>query len=239
METQTRFDLNAAIADWQQEMVAQPDLTPIVRRELETHLRDTIAELQARGLNNEEAFWLARRRTGMPQQIGEEFAKADPVRVWRDRAFWMAAVLLAQNSWLTFWSNLWDNRIYPHSNLADILPVWIEFYLPNWLRMLPVFTICKDLFLAARFAPIVIIALLIGTRRLNFAKSALSFLTASRLRFIVAALAFFGISNFFTFFRPTSTISWIFWNELPWIGSLIAVGAWLIPPKKETAVKAA
>jgi hypothetical protein len=62
METQTRFDLNAAIANWYQELAAQPDLTAVVRRELETHLRDTVAELQARGLNNEESFWLARRR---------------------------------------------------------------------------------------------------------------------------------------------------------------------------------
>ena len=53
METQTRFDLNAAIAAWQQELAAQPDLTHVVRRELETHLRDTTAELQARGLNDE------------------------------------------------------------------------------------------------------------------------------------------------------------------------------------------
>src|SRR3954454_1055809 len=59
METQTRFDLNAAIAAWQQELGSQPDLTPVVRRELETHLRDTVAELQGRGLNNEESFWLA------------------------------------------------------------------------------------------------------------------------------------------------------------------------------------
>src|SRR4051794_18855031 len=88
METQTRFDLDAAIASWQQELVAQADLTQEVRRELETHLRDTITELQQRGLNNEESFWLARRRTGKPQQLGEEFAKGDPANAWRDRVFW-------------------------------------------------------------------------------------------------------------------------------------------------------
>jgi hypothetical protein len=54
-------------------------------------LRDTIAELQQRGLNEEESFWLARRRVGQPQQLGEEFAKADPAKVWRERVFWMAA----------------------------------------------------------------------------------------------------------------------------------------------------
>src|SRR6185312_5757393 len=89
-------------ADWQQELAAQPDLTPVVRRELETHLRDTIAELQKRGLNNEESFWLARRRTGRPQQIGEEFFKADPANVWKDRVFWAVVSML----FLSFWGTL-------------------------------------------------------------------------------------------------------------------------------------
>src|SRR5690349_18129012 len=102
METQTRFDLNAAILNWQDELVAQPGLTLEVRRELETHLRDTIRELQQRGLNNEESFWLARRRTGTPQQLGEEFAKEDSTRAWRDRILWIAVGLLFFNYWGAF-----------------------------------------------------------------------------------------------------------------------------------------
>ena len=90
METQTRYDLNAAIESWRLELAAQPNLTAEVRRELETHLRDAIAGFQQRGLNDEESFWLARRRVGQPQQLGEEFVKADPAAVWRERIFWMA-----------------------------------------------------------------------------------------------------------------------------------------------------
>src|SRR5258708_1857063 len=107
METQTRFDLSAAIANWQLELAGKPDLIPSVRRELETHLRDTIAELQGRGLNNEESFWLARRRVGHPQLLGEEFAKANPSNAWRERTFWMASALLAVSLWSTFCSSLW------------------------------------------------------------------------------------------------------------------------------------
>ena len=90
METQTRFDLNAAIQSWQQELTAQPNLASDVRRELETHLRDSIAGLRQRGLNDEESFWLARRRVGQPAQLDEEFEKADPAKVWHKRIFWMA-----------------------------------------------------------------------------------------------------------------------------------------------------
>ncbi len=89
MENQTRYDLNAAIENWRQELAAQTGLTPDVRRELETHLRDAIAGFRQRGLNDEESFWLARRRVGQPQQLGEEFVKADPAKVWRERIFWM------------------------------------------------------------------------------------------------------------------------------------------------------
>jgi tetrahydromethanopterin S-methyltransferase subunit B len=90
MENQTRFDLNAAVENWRNELAAQPSLASDDRRELETHLRDAIAGFQQRGLNDEESFWLACRRVGQPQQLGEEFVKADPAKAWRERIFWMA-----------------------------------------------------------------------------------------------------------------------------------------------------
>ena len=89
MENQTRFNLNAAIENWRDELAAQPNLASDDRRELEAHLRDAVMELRQRGLNEEESFWLARRRVGQPQQLGEEFVKVDPAKVWRERVFWM------------------------------------------------------------------------------------------------------------------------------------------------------
>jgi hypothetical protein len=89
MENQARFDLNAAVENWRNELAEQPNLAADDRRELETHLRDAIAGFQQRGLNDEESFWLACRRVGQPQQLGEEFVKADPAKVWRERLFWM------------------------------------------------------------------------------------------------------------------------------------------------------
>ena len=102
MENQTRYDLNAAVENWRNELAAQPNLAPDDRRELETHLRDAIAGFQQRGLNDEESFWLARRRVGQPQQIGEEFAKTNPTAVWRERLFWMLNALLFLNLWGRF-----------------------------------------------------------------------------------------------------------------------------------------
>jgi len=89
MENQTRFDLNAAVENWRNELAAQPNLASDDRRELETHLRDAITGFQQRGLNDEESFWLARKRVGQPQQLGEEFVKANQNTIWRERVFWM------------------------------------------------------------------------------------------------------------------------------------------------------
>jgi hypothetical protein len=94
METQTRYDLNTAIENWRAEFAASANLTAEVRRELETHLRDTIAGFQQRGLNDEESFWLACKRVGRPPQLGEEFVKADPAAIWREHIFWMAVGIL-------------------------------------------------------------------------------------------------------------------------------------------------
>jgi len=94
MENQSCFDLNAAVENWRSELAAQPNLASDDRSELETHLRDAVAGFQQRGLNDEESFWLARRRVGQPQQLGEEFVKADPAKAWRERLFWMALAII-------------------------------------------------------------------------------------------------------------------------------------------------
>ena len=75
--------------NWRQELAEQLNLASDDRRELETHLRDAVAGFQRRGLNDEESFWLARRRVGQPKQLAEEFMKANPAAVWRERILWI------------------------------------------------------------------------------------------------------------------------------------------------------
>jgi len=112
MENQTRYDLNADIENWRQELAAQGNLTVEVRCELETHLRDAIAGFQQRGLNDEESFWLACKRVGQPPQLGQEFMKADLAAVWRERAFWMAVSLVGSYLFMT-WKDLLSTWLNP------------------------------------------------------------------------------------------------------------------------------
>ena len=121
MENQTRFDLNAAMENWRHELAAQPPLAPDNRRELETHLRDALAELKARGLNDEESFWLARRRVGPPQKLAEEFVKADPAKVWRERFYWMAVALVGSYVFMTW---------------KDLLATWLNQNNYGWVESL-------------------------------------------------------------------------------------------------------
>jgi len=112
MEHQTRYDLNAAIANWRQKLACESGLAPEIRCELETHLRDSIAGFEERGLTAEEAFWLAGRRMGEPGQLREEFAKANPSAIWRERLYWMTLSLVGSYLFMT-WKDLLGTWVNP------------------------------------------------------------------------------------------------------------------------------
>ncbi len=90
MENQSRFDLNDALLQWRGDLLGQPGIATEDIRELETHLLQGFSVLRQRGLTDEEAFAEARKRLGLPAEMGAEFAKANLQRVWRDRVFWIS-----------------------------------------------------------------------------------------------------------------------------------------------------
>jgi hypothetical protein len=90
MEDQTRFDLNRALLAWKAELAGEPGVSAENVRELQAHLLESIAALKSRGLNDLEAFLKARQQMGNMSKIGAEFAKDNPLRIWRDRVFWVA-----------------------------------------------------------------------------------------------------------------------------------------------------
>ena len=102
METQNRFDLNQALARWRLEL-AQHGVRAAEANELESHLHDSMKDLQNRGLSEQEAHWISRFRLGSAPDLAEQFAKADPTRVWRDRIFWAAALTLGWLLWMQLW----------------------------------------------------------------------------------------------------------------------------------------
>lgn len=124
MEYHPIYNLNAAVENWRLELHSQPNLTGEDRRELETHLWDAITELRERGLNEEESFWLARRRLGPPHELAAEFIKANPGKTWRERVFWGVIFVLIFQLW---------------TSTANILPLWFHVtmkYNLVWLQSL-------------------------------------------------------------------------------------------------------
>ena len=231
MENQTRFDLNAAIESWRNELAAQPNLASDDRRELETHLSDTIAGFQQRGLNDEESFCLARHRVGQPQLLGEEFVKVDPAKVWRKCAFWIVATVLVLNIWYsisTFGSTFvfqilispFQDHYYiqglriPFDILFHTLPiVWVMILLANG-RLVRLFAKLSAFFCSQMRLGIGALLAVIGSLLLANYTQWLILSTNNPL--IARAIPPFG-NHFFRIFSADLAPSLIFIGLLVWL----------------------
>ena len=77
MENPSEFDLNTALRCWLEALAQSPHFRKENVAELESHLRDSVAQLQGTGLSLEESFFIATRRVGSPQKLEGEFAKVN------------------------------------------------------------------------------------------------------------------------------------------------------------------
>lgn len=89
MEATTPFDLNHEITQWRAALEQSPAFRRENLDELEAHVRDSVGELQPRGLSEEEAFLVAVRRVGSAAKLGAEFGKINSPNVWLNRVLWM------------------------------------------------------------------------------------------------------------------------------------------------------
>jgi hypothetical protein len=230
METQTRFDLNAAIQNWRQELAGQPNLTAETRRELETHVRDTMAELQRRGLNDEESFWLARRRVGQPNELGEEFGKADPFQARREGVLGIAVAFFALYLW---------------QDLADLLRLAI---FPQYVMKFGVSAVIRALF----YLPVAWLAVFVAQGHATKAFMAWRSIIRSRGRFlVVACFSLLAIKTLLVALSlatiPAGTKRvWplglgsellLILSTLLWPAALIAIIVWLVPMKESRTYK--
>jgi hypothetical protein len=243
MENQTRYDLNAAIENWRQELATQANLTAEVRRELETHLRDAIVGFQQRGLNDEESFWLARRRVGHPQQLDEEFVKANPVAVWRKRVLWMATAVLVVSLWTTSAGVIYRTCMVALDDFSDRLAS------QQWFWQSSSFQIAFSFLLRTSPFFVLVIFLLRGTGRIF---SLLESLFQSRSRFVFTALGWLTLNEGFLIFRwladvknhnpangPIISIWANLFTTLIWPLALVVLIGWLMTPQDRKIPKRA
>jgi hypothetical protein len=227
METQTRFDLATAIGNWRQQLTAQSGLTAEDCRELETHLRDSLADLQHLGLGDEEAFWLVCRRVGPPQQLSKEFLAADPTKVWRERAFWFAMALLA-----TQLLGLAGQALLAVG--LRCTPDWVAIYAPAWWWAVwrPRYFPGILHILASWVFPFLVLAITIKRGHLGTGSPLLRFVTSSRSRLVLLSTALVLLLNWLYYLPLSRTQGFIPFlsadSVLRYLG-LVAVVAWLMP----------
>jgi hypothetical protein len=234
MENQTGFYLEAAIECWRQELLAQPSLSSADRSELETHLRDAIAGLHGLGLSDEEAFIIARRRAGPAQQIAEEFFKADPARVWRERVFWMAAVLLLMNVWggttnllVMAMREYTSPQSSINSSLTTTVVYWLFFHLP---------LLCLAVFLSfGLVAPEFKWMRSVFSSRARFIKIAA--ITVLTIQVLTIAVYWHEFTRLHVTGAP-AMIAWDATNSI-WPLALVALIAWLMPGRNRNAPRLA
>jgi hypothetical protein len=89
MENTASFDLTRAIQQWREQLGQAPALRRENLDELESHLADSIADLQSRGLSARESFMVATQRLGREEALQAEFRKVNSGKVWLDRMLWM------------------------------------------------------------------------------------------------------------------------------------------------------
>jgi hypothetical protein len=133
MENPSEFDLNGTLARWRQDWASASALGAEDRRELEAHLRDSMARLQGAGLSPQEAFLVASRRLGTRRELEREFGKVNEKRIWVDRAVWMVAGLLGFNvlAWMmTLSSSLIGPLNSPNLNAHVIVGL---VFLTRWI----------------------------------------------------------------------------------------------------------
>lgn len=75
--------LDEQVARWRGFVGRRPAMLAEDLEEMESHLRDQIADLSAAGLSEDEAFLIAVRRMGSVDEISREFALAHSDRLWK------------------------------------------------------------------------------------------------------------------------------------------------------------
>lgn len=76
-------DLESQIVEWRAYVAGAPALNGRDADDLEAHLRDQIADLNAVGLADDEAFLVAVKRMGDIDALSREFAREHSARLWK------------------------------------------------------------------------------------------------------------------------------------------------------------
>jgi len=126
------FNLEQSIADWRRQMIAAGIQTPVPLDELESHLREDIAQQMKSGSDEQKAFALAVAKMGPAFTLKREFKRAggpDKAQLRRRGGFAFAGVLGSYSlaiTWLLFTKDVaYKERL---SGLASVVTTLLSVY---------------------------------------------------------------------------------------------------------------
>jgi len=116
------FNLKNAIQNWKRTLRSNPSFEDGDIAELESHLREEIDRLIARGLSQEEAFQQAVDEIGKPETLGDELFKTRSTRIdatpsWKQSS-WIPSLL--PNYIKTALRNISRNPVYASINILGL-----------------------------------------------------------------------------------------------------------------------
>ncbi len=88
------FNLEKAISEWRQQMLAAGIQAPVPLEELEAHLREDIDRLRSSSVPEARAFEIAAARLGTPRRMQGEFNKTGRIPLDFATLAWMGAMTL-------------------------------------------------------------------------------------------------------------------------------------------------
>jgi hypothetical protein len=184
MESQNRFDLEQAVLAWKQDCASRPGISFDDARELESDLRERVADLLKQGLSEMEAFRAAVRQVGSPVELGREFARENPLAVWRERLFWMVLAGFAISIW-----GLMTNGVIS----------WLVRELGELMRLRSMTG-----FVLSGQLPVLIVAVLLATGRLQNRMRGFQSCLQSRARLALTGAGCLLVGVLMTFFGPSA-----------------------------------
>lgn len=125
MEKISQFDLNTALRQWLDRLGQSPQIKAENLTELESHVRDSVVQLQTKGLSSEESFLVATYRVGSPEKLEPEFAKVNR-NPWNMIVHGFVLVFFSIGCWL-LWGLLHLPQMMSVSMHGGGLPAFTRF----------------------------------------------------------------------------------------------------------------
>jgi len=223
MENKNHFDLEKALLTWREDFASRSGISLEAARELESDLRERVADLQKQGLNENEAFRKALHQVGSPGALAREFARENPWAVWHDRFLWMITAGFAVSIWqiMSYRAISWLLQAF-----GDSLPFYLLFHLSAGVAV----TLGANL-------PLLLIAILLATGRLGKLAGSFHHFLQSRRQLVLTGMGLLVVAVYMMLFGLNEWSPLYLITTFVWPLALLSLGIFLFRPSNAISAR--